>query len=638
MNITEHWQIAHTHERYLRSARLVRTEHAVTLYAIASLADRSEQLLAWSLDAAGALSGEPALIAHEPHIMGLLRQDAVALDLHAEHEQRATSSGWTVACYQADGVGHVEVTTEQGLRVVIWRAHGMAAAPALLVTDEGAWVGFHHNVREDTFAPDLTKWIELHFVDKSGQVYGPKTLMPGLDRDQKGEEQGFEFAEMLLSPDGALSVFGRGSHCFWRQDLNTEGWSARIAISSAQWGCRGRRVSATVLANAELVAVFREREGLRAVRMPCATGGAPQLSVLAPRTLGTKPSPFIASKHQDAAGEGLKTFFGDIHQHSAHSDGCGSADEAFWRAREQYGDDFCALSDHESFLGKRILRGEWRYLEAVTERHNDPGKFATLFAYEWTGKMFPGPGHKVVYLPSAGSEVLSRDVYGTGEALLDALKAHDGIAVPHHVGWTGADEKAHQESMQPVWELCSCHGCYEFYKHKLGQRGDLRDQMIDEVLKRGLRFGFVAGSDGHGLLWHHGIARKRDSHRTGLTAVQAERCDRASIFQALRTRRCYATSGAKIFLDLKVNQQPMGSFLPRTDQLQIEACAHSDSTLASLALIGPAGVITLVERADDVLQASLSLNRVGNTQPFYVYARVERADGEMAWSSPVFIA
>ena len=57
---------------------------------------------------------------------------------------------------------------------------------------------------------------------------------------------------------------------------------------------------------------------------------------------------------------------------------------------------------------------------------------------------------------------------------------------------------------QPFWEICSCHGCYEHADHPLGQRGELFDQMVDAALAKGLRFGFIANSDGHGLLWHHG--------------------------------------------------------------------------------------------------------------------------------------
>jgi hypothetical protein len=110
---------------------------------------------------------------------------------------------------------------------------------------------------------------------------------------------------------------------------------------------------------------------------------------------------------------GLETLFGDIHQHSAHSDGCGAAAEPYLRARHVYGDDFAALSDHESFLGKRIGPGEWSLLRAVADRFDEPGSFVALHAYEWTGRMHPGPGHKVVYPVSPAHRVVSRDTEPT---------------------------------------------------------------------------------------------------------------------------------------------------------------------------------------------------------------------------------
>ena len=77
-------------------------------------------------------------------------------------------------------------------------------------------------------------------------------------------------------------------------------------------------------------------------------------------------------------------------QHSAHSDGCGTAEEAFARARDLYDDDFAALSDHESFLGKRIGPSEWAHLARVVDAHDEPGRFATIHAYEWTARAHPG--------------------------------------------------------------------------------------------------------------------------------------------------------------------------------------------------------------------------------------------------------
>ncbi|MCA9603320.1 MAG: CehA/McbA family metallohydrolase, partial [Myxococcales bacterium] len=266
------------------------------------------------------------------------------------------------------------------------------------------------------------------------------------------------------------------------------------------------------------------------------------------------------------------------------------------------------------------------------ERHNDPGEFATLLAFEWTGRMHPGPGHKVVYLPKTGLPVLSRDVLKDGKSLVDEVKRHGGFAVPHHVGWTGADEGAHDVVGQPVWEICSCHGCYESFAHELGQRGDLREQMVDAVLRRGHRFGFIASSDGHGLLWHHGVARKRDPFRTGLAAVQSTARTREAILEALRARRCYATSGAKILLDFRANDAPMGSDLRASGAVRFTAEVTGTASVRDLELVGPDAV--LARATGEGPRATLTFE--APSAPAYAYARVRQEDGEMAWSSPIF--
>jgi hypothetical protein len=332
-----------------------------------------------------------------------------------------------------------------------------------------------------------------------------------------------------------------------------------------------------------------------------------------------------------AAARGLVTLFGDIQQHSAHSDGIGSAHEAYLRARHRYGDDFVALTDHESFLGKRTGPGEWEYLQRVAEHYDAPGRFATLYAYEWTGKMYPGPGHKCVYFPTRGLPIISRDDVPEGKALVARIRELGGFSSPHHIGWTGADEAGHDDLGQPLWEICSCHGCYEHVDHALGQRGELREHMADVMLKRGHRFGFTASSDSHGLLYHHGEARKRDPYRTGLTAVQASAVTRDALMEALVARRCYATSGAKIFLDLSASGAPMGSELPAHEPTDFMIDAVGSDEIAAIELVGAEGV--LLRSEPNAREATLKA-RVMST---FVYARVIQRDGEMAWSSPVFL-
>lgn len=518
-----------------------------------------------------------------------------------------------------------------GLRTCVFRARGIATAPAVALASDGAWVAFHHDVREDTGVSDVAKWIALRFVDADGNVHEPSAPMTDRDRDREGVEQSFEFPTLVVGEDGSVALFGRGSHDFFRQDLDASGFHPRRSMSDGEWGSRGRRVAALALDDGKVLVARRDRKGIVVDLQDAPRGGRPSLSPVRVEPPRIEPVSRRNRRFDLASRWGLSTYFGDIQQHSAHSDGIGSADEAYLRARDRYGDDFVALTDHESFLGKRTGPGEWSYLQDVADRYEQVGEFATLLAYEWTGARHPGPGHKCVYVPRRNLPLLSRDVLPSGPEIVRAIGEQGGITSPHHIGWTGCDEVAHHPEITPVWEICSCHGCYEHADHPLGQRGDLRDQLVDVMLRKGHRFGFTASSDSHGLLYHHGEARKRDPYRTGLTAVQAPSLHRGAILDALRNRRCYATSGTKILLDVAVNDAPMGSTIVAEGPVHVEVHAIGTDRIERIDLMGPDGVLTSVP-----LEGREVWIERGVEAPF-VYARVVQRDGEMAWSSPVFV-
>ncbi|MFT3923562.1 MAG: CehA/McbA family metallohydrolase [Myxococcales bacterium] len=630
--------LAQRPDRYLHAPRLIRGDREggahVELVCIAwRPTENRECLLRLALEAPDRLGPELQGESREA-IVALTRGDRAAISDDPLAEQREERAGSRVWVEHAEGVASVWLSPRGGADVLVFRARGSVAAPCLALAERGIWVAFHHDVREDTAHADVAKWIALRFVDASGAVFEPAAPMLERDRDREGVEQSFEFPGLCVNPDGAVSVFGRGSHNFWRQDLSAGGFSPRSALSDGEWGSRGRHVS--VLESEQGIWVARrERKGIQVDLLPHALGGTPELQLAkvdwSADSVSERVLPSVARAPRDPARKsGLITLFGDIQQHSAHSDGVGSADEVYLRARDRYEDDFVALTDHESFLGKRTGPGEWEYLQRVAEHYDAPGAFATLYAYEWTGRAFPGPGHKCVYYPLRGVPIVSRDDVPEGRQLVAAVQRLGGFASPHHIGWTGADEAGHDDHGQPLWEICSCHGCYEHVGHPLGQRGELKDHMADVMLRRGHRFGFTASSDSHGLLWHHGEARKRDPYRTGLTAVQAAEVSRAAVMEALRLRRCYATSGAKILLDVRADGHAMGSELGELEA-EFEVQAHGTTNLRSIELVGYEGVL-----AQGELSGPAGQLRARVSSPF-VYARVVQEDGEMAWSSPVFL-
>ena len=616
--------IEQTRERYLRNPRLEPVADGGALLHVLAWTGSIECVLRFKVTGEGLVVGEPSATDHAPSIMGwapgtVRPADDHRADLEDEHQ------GWRVVVRHEGARSTVAVVPPTGREFVAWTAFGIAAAPCIRSASGGAWVAFHHDVREDTGIPDIAKWIALRFVDMEGQVFEPAAPMTGRDRDLDGEEQGFEFPSLVVGDDGAVDLFGRGSHNVYRQRLDANGFAPRQPIDDGQWGCRGRRVSAVRMMDGSTLTARRGKKGIVLQMFDAPAGGAPEL-VPAQVEAGGRD----ADRAHTAVWSGPQVLFGDIQQHSAHSDGVGTADEAYLRARYRYGDDFAALTDHESFLGKRIGPGEWAYLQAVTEHYDDPGDFATIVAYEWTGKAYPGPGHKCIYLPGPGLPIISRDDVPEGRDIVAQITEQGAFTGPHHIGWTGADVDGHDPVGQPVWEICSCHGCYEHPNHPLGYRGDLEDQFAKPLLDKGLRFGFIANSDSHGLLWHHGECRKRDPFRTGLTAVISARRTRDAILDALRARRCYATSGAKILLDVRVSGFPMGSELEIGGPVEVHVHALGTTDIERVELVTPEGVATFDE------PRTPSVSFVGEVDAPYVYCRVTQADGEMAWSSPIF--
>jgi hypothetical protein len=105
---------------------------------------------------------------------------------------------------------------------------------------------------------------------------------------------------------------------------------------------------------------------------------------------------------------------------------------------------------------------------------------------------------------------------------------------------------------------------------------------------------------------------------------------REAILAAIRARRCYATSGAKILLAVHVAGFPMGSELDIDGPVEVHARVLGTTDIERIELMTPDGI------AVSDAPKSPSASFVGEVDAAYVYCRVTQADGEMAWSSPIF--
>lgn len=500
-------------------------------------------------------------------------------------------------------------------------------APAVCALGDGsAAVAWHSRARGD--GSDVVAWLGVATVAGDGTV----SDMSPAPRDVAAQassdiDQGWELPALAEALGGGLWLAGRSSHNFWSAHHDGAGWSSRTPLSAPGWGGRGRRIALAATADG-MVCAHREPDGIAITRLDPARSG-PEAENLAP---SASPPSRPSSPRPPA-----DILFGDLHQHTAHSDGLGTAEELYLLARTGRALDFAAVTDHDRFCRRAIGPATWRYLCDVANAEHDPGRFVTFCAYEMTGPRYPGFGHKCVYFADRVPErVPEKDV----DTVFACLRELGGLCAPHHVAWTGMDAEHHDPEVQPVWEIFSVHGCYEHAgaSAKFPPRQDciLPGQFVSDALEAGLRFGFIASTDSHGLLWHHGISPKRDPFSSGLAAVCGAERTRDSILDAIRARRTYATTGAKIRLRVELDGAGMGEALPADVRGDLGIDVEGTAAIQSITVVSRQTQRVLDASGKDRVEVRAPVAR-GDRLPWdYVYVRITQEDGEMAWSSPIW--
>jgi hypothetical protein len=175
----------------------------------------------------------------------------------------------------------------------------------------------------------------------------------------------------------------------------------------------------------------------------------------------------------------------------------------------------------------------------------------------------------VLYYPHGEGDL----VYFDDMTQLQAYARDTGcLLVPHHLGYRGPggaghDWSTHDASITRVAEIYSEHGAserdrgpYPMVRHS--GPGRATDNCAQAALASGLRFGFIASTDGH--LGCPG------AYPEGLVGVLAPELTRSAIWDGLWNRRTIAVTGDRIDARLRVNGSPMGSELPWDAERRIQ--------------------------------------------------------------------
>lgn len=331
--------------------------------------------------------------------------------------------------------------------------------------------------------------------------------------------------------------------------------------------------------------------------------------------------------------------WGDIHGHSERSDGRGTPTEYYDHARRIAALDFAALTDHDFELPDEV----WKELQQATNAANRPGRFTTLHAYEWSGTHECGGDHNVYFLDEQPPIYRSRwegpenfqwaheplaaapDLPTLFRLLRRHLKGANVIVIPHR-GGRPANPKWHDPDLERLVEASSEH---------------FRSlPWAAEFLKRGYRLGLMASGDNH--YGHAGYGFLNHQFYRGLVgealvAVLAEENTRRGVFSALYNRRCYATTGERIVLDFRVNGASMGSEIRASAAPAIEVTAIGTAPLREVEIVKDGRSAHRVRPNAESVEFTWRDPEYQAGKSAYYYLRVLQANGEEAWSSPVWV-
>lgn len=255
----------------------------------------------------------------------------------------------------------------------------------------------------------------------------------------------------------------------------------------------------------------------------------------------------VAESHPMVVADGdYGGYWGDLHGQSGESIGITTSDQYFDFARNK------AVLDVTSHQANdfQINNAFWAHINKLTAHHDEPGVFVTFPGYEWSGNTSVG-GDRNVFFRDEGRQIrrsshallTDRSDLDTdapdANLLFEALQDEDCV-VYAHVGGRFADIGfAHDPKIEKSMEIHSAWGTFEW--------------LLTDGFPLGHRSGVVCNSDGHkGRPGASYPGASTFGAYGGLTCFLARDLTRDAIFDCLRRRHHFGTTGTRMHMDVQV--------------------------------------------------------------------------------------
>jgi len=343
---------------------------------------------------------------------------------------------------------------------------------------------------------------------------------------------------------------------------------------------------------------------------------------------------------------GGKTYMlarGEFHRHTeytAHRDGDGSLED-MWRYAQDAADmDWLGNGDHDNGFGHQY---PWWITQKTMDIYHNPPWFIAPYTYERSNS-WPN-GHRNVIFAQRGIRALPRgDMNGdekTGapdtKMFYAYLRRFNGVCASHtSATGMGTDWRDNDPLVEPVVEIYQgdrnnyeCEGAPRSPGAREKAAADGNNEAIHpagfiwNALAKGYRLGFESSSD-------------HVSSHASYAVLLVEKPGREAIIEAFRARRCFAATD-NIGLIVKCADHLMGEEFQLAGQPTLEIRVLGTAPITRLDIVRNNRYVFSTAPNREALDLKWTDSDPGLDSISYYYVRILQADGNLAWSSPMWI-
>lgn len=447
-------------------------------------------------------------------------------------------------------------------------------------------------------------------------------------------------------------------HSTGRMDVRMGFASGGPGEVAAVWPTDHRDYASMIVEHADLYAAKLVREPAR-TDLQLRPRTQPEIRVFPIHSNESEDLKRIRGYEIRSGGKTYKIYRGDTHRHTEFSmDGFndGSLLQAYRYAIDAAGLDFYANSEH-NFLGGPDVEYHDFLLQQFVDCFHLPGRFVPLFAYERSVR-FPNGHRNILFakrgirpfpisaeefgglFPFATPEIAARSAnpkpVGTKD-LYRYLKENGGIAISHTSATNmGTDWRDNDPEVEPLVEIYQGDRVSAEYDGapRAAQSGNQRsapgglrpEGFVWNAWAKGYKLGVQAASDHVSTHIAYAMTISEDGSRQGL-------------LDAMRLRHSYGATD-NIILDYRLEsgdeEYLQGDIVTVGRDFRLKVHVVGTRAIRQIDVIRNQEFLHTRQRLGADVSFDFVDGEPGEGENLY-YVRVQQVDGQIAWSSPIWV-